>query len=128
MNMTDSNPTTDYQWVLRYSSVTFLALVLLQAAALLYWVPQFSEVVTGFGSVVPRITLVAMKSYWAGSCVLCFISLSSTAYILFRIHGAERHLKIMYAISAGTLVLAFAWSALLLTALYQPIFSLGNAI
>jgi hypothetical protein len=128
MIFAETNSTTGFRWVLRYSSVAFLALVLLQSAVVLSGVPRFKEILVSFGAEVPQITLVALTSYWVGSVVVSFVSSLSTAFVFIKMHGSERNLKVAYAVSVVALVGAFAWSAFLLVALYKPVFNLGTAV
>ena len=126
VEVTRTQPT--YRWVLRYSSIAFVLLVLMQSYGVLVGTPQFKTLLANFGSEIPALTRFALRYYWIGCFGNAALSIGSAAYIWLKPGALEVRLKVAYGLSLLALVGAFAWSGLVLVALYQPIINMGATL
>lgn len=126
VDVTGNHPT--YRWVLRYSSITFVLLILMQSYGVIVATPKFNSLLANFGGDIPALTGFALRYYWVGCFGVSAISIGCAAYILFKPGAVEARLKVAYGLVLLALVGAFAWSSLILVALYQPIFNMGATI
>ena len=125
--MADDNK--NYRWVLKFSSIAFLALVLQQNYVLVSQVPAMVEMYKGFGADMPARTMFVISWYQLGSAVFVFVAVFSAASILMReatLSGLR--IKQLYVTLVVSVVGTLAWTAFALSALYAPIFNLGTVI
>jgi hypothetical protein len=125
---TKSTEANSTNWVLRYSSIAFTLLVLLQSFGLMVGTPRFQDLLEGFGGSVEATTAFALEHYWTGCLANIAISVAGSAYLWLMPTAAQSRLKAAYGVSLLGLVGAFSWSAFVIVAIYLPIFKLGTPI
>jgi hypothetical protein len=91
-------------------------------------VPKIELILGGFGAELPTVTVWAIENHTAGCALIALFSLCSTVYVLANLNKPSAGLKTGYLASIASLVAAFAWSGWVVSAMYEPIFRLGEAI
>lgn len=125
---TESSESKATDWALRYSSVAFTLLVLMQSYGVIVGTRHFQPLLEGFGGSVETVTAFALEYYWTGCLANIAISVAGSAYLWLVPKATQSRLKAAYSISLLGLVCAFAWSAFVVVAVYQPVFKLGTPI
>ncbi len=125
--MTDR--TGSYRWVLRFSSIAFLALVLQQSYVVVSQVPGMMEMYKGFGADLPPRTIFVASWYKVGCAVFLLVAIFSAGSILLREKSlTELRIKQLYVTLVASVVGTLAWTAFVTSALYAPVFSMGTVI
>ncbi|MEJ2692571.1 MAG: hypothetical protein P8166_05775 [Candidatus Thiodiazotropha sp.] len=124
----ESTETNAPHWALRYSSIAFTLLVLLQAYGVIVGIPHFQDLLAGFGGSMETATAFALEYYWTGCLANIAISVAGSAYLWLTPKAAQSGLKAAYSASLLALVCAFSWSTFVVVAVYLPIFKLGAPI
>ena len=120
---------SNYRWVLRFSSIAFLALVLQQNYVVVSHVPNMMEMYKGFGADLPDRTVFIASWYQAGCALFVLVAVFSAGSILLREESlSDLRVKQLYVTLVLSVVGTLAWTAFVTSALYAPVFRLGAPI